>query len=128
MPLTLRKIGPDDYTVHEDRQPVGRIRYASERSPGLWLWTCVVTLPGLPFGDAGSLDEAKGRFKVAWEIKAKHRPDVVAKAFEETNRAKRLGMCASGRQCVGDSERSSYCASWVWKKESTVCDGEVRPS
>ncbi|MGY0571641.1 hypothetical protein ACTGJ9_011800 [Bradyrhizobium sp. RDM12] len=61
-------IGLDDYTVHEDRQLVGRICYAAECSPGLWLWTCVVTLPGPPFGDAGSLDEAtKGRFKVAWE-------------------------------------------------------------
>ena len=32
----------------------------------------------------------KGRFKVAWEnFKAKHRPDVVAKAFEAINRANR---------------------------------------
>ena len=53
-------IGLDDYTVHVDRQLVGRIRYASERSPGLWVWTCVVTLSGPPFGEAGSLDEAKG--------------------------------------------------------------------
>ncbi|WP_369723859.1 hypothetical protein AB8Z38_07350 [Bradyrhizobium sp. LLZ17] len=90
MPLTLRMIGLDDYTVHEDRQLVGRIRYASECSPGLWLWTCIVTLPGPPFGDAGSLDEAKGRFKVAWEsFKAKHRPEELAKAFEEMNHANR---------------------------------------
>lgn len=50
MPLTLRKIGLDEYTVHEDRQLVGHIRYASERSPAFWLWTCIVTLPGPPFG------------------------------------------------------------------------------
>jgi len=29
MPLTLRMIGLDDYTVHEDRQLVGRIRKKS---------------------------------------------------------------------------------------------------
>jgi hypothetical protein len=33
--MTLRMIGLDDYTVHEDRQLIGRIRYASERSLGL---------------------------------------------------------------------------------------------
>src|SRR4051794_25525908 len=43
--MTLRMIGLDDYTVHEDRRLVGRIRYATERSPGLWLWTCVVKPP-----------------------------------------------------------------------------------
>src|SRR4051794_36327354 len=58
MPLTLRMIGSDDYTVHDDRQLVGRIRYPSERSPGFWLWTCVVTLPGPPSGEARSLEEA----------------------------------------------------------------------
>ncbi|MGY4435218.1 hypothetical protein ACVWWO_007695 [Bradyrhizobium sp. F1.13.1] len=90
MPLTVRKIGLDDYTVHERGQMVGRIRYASERSPGLWLWTCIVTLPGPPLGAAGTFDEAKGRFKVAWEnFKAKHRPEDVTKAFEEMNHANR---------------------------------------
>ena len=86
---SLRMIGPDDCSVH-DRQFVGRIRYSSERSPGLWLWTCIVTLPGPPFGEAGSLDEAKGRFKVAWEnFKAKHTPQELVKAFAEMNHANR---------------------------------------
>jgi hypothetical protein len=90
MPLTLRMIGLDDYTVHEDRQLVGRIRYASELSPGQWLWTCTVTLPGPPVGEAGSLDEAKGRFKIAWEnFKAKHTAEELAKTFAEMNHAKR---------------------------------------
>ncbi len=44
--LTLRAIGSDDFTVHEDGQYIGRVRYASERSPGLWLWTVTVTVPG----------------------------------------------------------------------------------
>ncbi|MET4279957.1 MULTISPECIES: hypothetical protein [unclassified Bradyrhizobium] len=90
MPLTLRMIGLDDYTVHEDRQLVGRIRYANERSRGFWLWTCIVTLPGPPFGEAGSFDEAKGRFMVAWEnFKAKHTAEELGKAFAEMNRANR---------------------------------------
>jgi hypothetical protein len=48
--LTLRLIDPSDYTVHEDGQPIGRIRYAKERSPGLWLWTVTVNIPGPPYG------------------------------------------------------------------------------
>jgi len=88
--MTLRIIGPDDYTLHDHRQLVGRIRYASERSPGFWLWTCIVTLPGPPFGEAASLDEAKGRFKVAWEnFKRKHTAEELAKAFAEMNQANR---------------------------------------
>ncbi len=33
--LTMRLIGVNDYTVHEDGQLIGRIRYASERTPGV---------------------------------------------------------------------------------------------
>jgi hypothetical protein len=50
--MTLRIFGPDDYTVHDDRQLVGGIRYASERSPRIWLWTCIVALPGSPYGES----------------------------------------------------------------------------
>jgi hypothetical protein len=35
--------------VYEDGQPIGRIRYTKERSPGLWLWTVTVNIPGPPF-------------------------------------------------------------------------------
>lgn len=50
-----------------------------------------MTLPGPPFGEAASLHEAKGRFKVAWEnFKAKHTAEELAKAFAEMNRANRL--------------------------------------
>ncbi|WP_271605648.1 hypothetical protein [Bradyrhizobium sp. CCBAU 11434] len=48
--LTLRSIGPDDYSVHEDGHLIGRIR----RDDRLWLWTVVVTLPGPPAGDAAT--------------------------------------------------------------------------
>ncbi len=44
---------------------IGRIRYASERTPGVWLWNVNVTIPGPPFGSAKSLDQAKERFKEA---------------------------------------------------------------
>jgi len=33
--LTMRMIGQNDYSVREDGQPIVRIRYASERTPGL---------------------------------------------------------------------------------------------
>jgi hypothetical protein len=47
-----------------------------------------VTLPGLPFGEAGSLDEAKRGFKVAWEnFKAKHRPEELANGNEPREQA-----------------------------------------
>ena len=36
--LTLRMIGQNDYSVREDGQSIGRIRYASGRTPGIWLW------------------------------------------------------------------------------------------
>ena len=82
MPLKVRMIGLDDYTIHEDRQLIGRIRYTSEPSPGVWLWTCVVTLPGPPSGEAHSLDEAKGRFKISWEkFKVKYTAEELAKAL-----------------------------------------------
>ena len=59
--LTMRMIGVNDYTVHEDGQLIGRIRYASERTPGKWLWNVTVTIPGPPFGDAKTLDQAGWR-------------------------------------------------------------------
>ena len=40
--LKLRNIGDRDYLVLEGRQRVGRIRYASERNPGIWIWVVAV--------------------------------------------------------------------------------------
>jgi hypothetical protein len=58
-----------------DGQLFGRICYTRERSPGIWVRTCVVTLPVAPFGDAKTLDGAKERFRAAWlTFKAKHTP------------------------------------------------------
>jgi hypothetical protein len=88
--ITVRLIGLDDYSVHEDGQRIGRIRLAHERAPPIWVWTVTVTLPGAPLGDAQTLDEAKGRFKVVWEaFKQKHGPEELAKAFAKIGWANR---------------------------------------
>ena len=88
--LTLRMIGVNDYAVREDGRAIGRIRYAKERSPGIWLWQVTVTVPGPPFGDANSIDEAKARFRIAWEaFKVKVGPDALAQAFAEMEHADR---------------------------------------
>ncbi|WP_375791163.1 hypothetical protein ACE102_07375 [Bradyrhizobium sp. vgs-9] len=90
--LTMRMIGVNDYSVHEDGQTIGRIRFAKDRSPGIWLWNVTVPIPGPPFGDAKSIGEAKDRFKAAWTaFKEKHGPEAVAKAFAAMNHANRPG-------------------------------------
>lgn len=87
--LTLRLMDPDDYTVHENGQLIGRIRH-SNKTPGVWHWTVIVTIPGPPFGDAKTIEEAKERFEAAWQgFKAKCGPDELAKAFDAMNYANR---------------------------------------
>jgi hypothetical protein len=50
-PLKLRTIGINDYSVLEGRQRIGRIRFAAERNPGVWIWNISIHLPGgLPMG------------------------------------------------------------------------------
>ena len=44
--LKLRTIGLSDYSVPEGRQRIGRIRLATERIPGVWLWSVTVHLAG----------------------------------------------------------------------------------
>ena len=85
--LTMRMIGQNDYSIHEDGQPIGRIRFASERVPGIWLWHIQMHAPGLsPFGSARSLIEAKAEFKTAWlAYKEKHGPEKLAKAYAGMN-------------------------------------------
>ena len=61
--------------MHEDGQPIGRIRYTKERSPGLWLRTVTVNFPDPPFGDAKTIDEAKAQFK------NKHGPEKLTKVY-----------------------------------------------
>jgi len=66
--LKLRPIGIRDYSVLEGQQRIGRIRFADERMPGVWLWNITIHLPGgLPMGSARDIDTAKAEFKAAWE-------------------------------------------------------------
>jgi hypothetical protein len=61
--LKLRSIGIRDYSVLEGEQRIGRIRFAGERIPGVWLWNVTVHLTGgLPMGSARDLDTAKAEF------------------------------------------------------------------
>jgi hypothetical protein len=99
--LTLRRFGPNDYSVHDAGRYVGRIRYASERSPGIWLWHVTVTIPGPPFGDAKTIEEAKQRFKGAWRaFKEKHGAEALAKAYSEMDHANRPDRYRRGLQNV----------------------------
>ena len=42
-----------DYPVLEGEQRIGRIRFATERTPGVWLWNVTIHLTGgLPMGSA----------------------------------------------------------------------------
>jgi hypothetical protein len=86
--LALRLIDPNDYIVLDDGQRIGRIRLARERSPSIWLWAVTIPLPGPPFGDAKTIDDAKARFKSAWiTFKNKVGPEALMKAYVETNHA-----------------------------------------
>jgi hypothetical protein len=80
--LKLRLIGLSDYAVIEDRQRIGRIRLATERMPGVWLWSVTVHLTGgLPTGSSNDLDTAKAAFEAAWEVlKAVTPPEQLAAA------------------------------------------------
>ena len=88
--LALRLIDTNDYIVLEDGHTIGRIRLARGRSPSIWLWHVTVTIPGPPFGDAKTIDEAKTRFKAAWlAFKDRVGPEVLAKAYATMTHANR---------------------------------------
>ena len=81
--LKLRRNGIRDYSVFEGRQRIGRIRFADERTPGIWLWNVTIHLPGgLPMGSAKDADTAKA----AWEaLKARTPPEELAAAYKAMN-------------------------------------------
>jgi hypothetical protein len=85
--LKLRSIGVRDYSVLEGEQRVGRIRFADERMPPIWLWNVVVHLTaGLRMGSAKDLDTAKADLKAAWEeLKARTSKDELAAAYRDLN-------------------------------------------
>ena len=78
--LNFRPIGIQDYSVFENKQCIGRIRFAEERIPGGWLWNINVHLTGgLPMGSARDLDTAKAEFAGAWTaLKARTPPEQLA--------------------------------------------------
>jgi hypothetical protein len=82
--LKLRSIGIRDYSVLEGRQRIGRICFAEERMPPIWLWNINIHLTGgLPMGSASDLDTAKAEFRAAWEaLKARTPPSQFAAAFK----------------------------------------------
>jgi hypothetical protein len=66
--------------VVEDGEIIGRIRYASERTPRVWVWNVQVHIPGPPAGT--SRDVPKSDFKAAWEsFKSKHTQEQFDAAF-----------------------------------------------
>jgi hypothetical protein len=73
--------------VLEGHQRIGRIRFAGERLPPIWLWNVVVHLSGgLPMGQAEDLDQAKADLKVAWEaLKARTKPEQLLAAYRDLN-------------------------------------------
>ena len=82
--LKLRTIGIRDYSVLEGRQRIGRIRFAAERSPGIWIWNVTVHLAGgLPMGSAKDLEAAKAEFREA--LKTNTPPERLAAAFKAMN-------------------------------------------
>jgi len=80
--LKLRTIGIRDYRVLEGERRIGRIRFADEGMPGVWLWNVTIHLPGgLPMGSARDIDTAKAEFKAAWErLSARNPPSLLAAA------------------------------------------------
>jgi hypothetical protein len=85
--LQLRTIGIRDYSVLEGRQRIGRICFAEERMPPIWLWNINIHLTGgLPMGSASDLDTAKAEFRAAWEaLKAGTTPEQLAAAYRAMN-------------------------------------------
>ena len=84
--LKLRPIGIRDYSVLDGHQHIGRIRFADERLPLIWIWNVVVHLTGgLPMGSAGDLDTAKADFKVAWEALKPRATSELAAAYKDLN-------------------------------------------
>jgi len=73
--------------VLEGGQRIGRIRFADEHMPGVWLWNITIHLPGgFPLGSANDIDTAKAEFKAAWEaLKARTPPSLLAAAYRAMN-------------------------------------------
>jgi hypothetical protein len=63
---------------------------ARERTPPIWVWHVTVTIPGPPFSDAKTIDDAKACFKAAWlAFKDKVGAEALGKAYAEMEHANR---------------------------------------
>jgi hypothetical protein len=73
--------------VLDGRQRFGRIRFADEHMPAVWLWSVTIHLPdGLFMGSAHDIDTAKAEFKAAWTaLKARIPPEQLAAAYRTMN-------------------------------------------
>ena len=65
--LTLHSIGPDEYTVIEDGNSVGRIMVAGDPRAEVWLWNCSLPGPGVSSGTAASLEDAQVDLRQEWK-------------------------------------------------------------
>jgi len=57
--LILRTIGIKDCAVIDNGHPIGRIRYAAERTNEVWMWNFTGAVPGGGHRTSPSLEEAK---------------------------------------------------------------------
>lgn len=58
---------PDDYSVIEDGNVIGRIYRSDQRRPEAWIWSITVHDPGrAAHGQSASLAQAKADFRAAW--------------------------------------------------------------
>ena len=85
--LKLRRIGLNDYNVIENDQRIGRIRYAVDRTPRVWIWYVQIHLTGgLPMGTSRTFEAAKHEFRGAWStLKRRTPPEKLEEAFRAHN-------------------------------------------
>src|SRR5437660_4081248 len=98
----------EDYDVLADGKVVGRIyKQGSAGTPRelWWFWSVTSIVPAVPngtYGHAATLDEAKAKFRAAWE-KAK----AVARAHGGSTRPQHVPHEGSE---IEDTERRRYCS------------------
>ena len=84
--LKLRPIGIRDYSVREGSQRIGRIRFATERMPCIWIWNVRSTSRRSADGIGQGSRHGKAEFKAAWEaLKARTTPEQLAAAYKAMN-------------------------------------------
>ena len=85
--LKLRRIRLNDYNVIENDQRIGRIRYAVDRTPRVWIWYVQIHLTrGLPMGTSRTFEAAKHEFRGAWStLKRRTPPEKLEEAFRAQN-------------------------------------------